>query len=101
MERIVARQRIKVASKSRAKGMDVFDVCPGSEVLLYREKKKKRTGPYLLHKYDGYKTGFVDMGKFVEPFSIVDVKKFRREDPTEGDRIEIYCLTTKNITREK
>ena len=89
-EKIVAKQRLNVASKSRTKGMEIFDVPPGSEVLVYREKKKRWTGPFILRNYDGIKTAFIDMGKFIEPFSIVNVKRFRRENPNTGDRIEVF-----------
>ncbi len=40
MEKIVAEQKLKLAGKLRTRGMDVFSICPGSHVLVYREKKK-------------------------------------------------------------
>ena len=69
--------------------MEIFDVPPGSEVLVYREKKKRWTGPFILRNYDGIKTAFIDMGKFFEPFSIVNVKRFRRDNRNIGDRVEV------------
>ena len=44
MEKIVSEKRLKIASKSRTKGMKIFDVSPGSSVILYREKKKTARG---------------------------------------------------------
>ena len=86
----MAKPRLKVASKSITKSMEIFDVPPGSEVLVYLEKKKRRTGPFILRNYDGIKTAFIDMGKFIELFSIVNVKIFRRENPNIGDWIEVF-----------
>eukprot|EP00171_Calliarthron_tuberculosum_P007706 IDg7706t1 len=62
METIVTRQRLALASKKhKGKAMDAFEVCPGSEVLVYREKKKLWEGPFKLAHYDNYKTVFVDI----------------------------------------
>ncbi len=74
----------------RTKSMEIFDIQPGSEVLVYRERLKRWTGPFILKSYDGRKTAFVDRGNLIEPFSIVNVKKFRHESPSAGDRIEVY-----------
>ncbi len=38
IERIVAKERIALAKKTRTKGMNVFGILPGSEVLVHREK---------------------------------------------------------------
>ena len=40
MEKMVVEQRLKIASKSRTKEIEIFDICLGFSVLVYREKKK-------------------------------------------------------------
>ena len=88
--------------------MDVFGICPGRNVLVYREKKKVWEGPYKLFKYDNYKTTYVDTGKEIEPFSIAAVKLHRIEressppgeiasNPSVGDRMEVYWPNEKNF----
>ena len=37
MERIIAAQRVKIASTTRAKSVDAFIVPPGDSVLVFRE----------------------------------------------------------------
>ena len=97
MEQIVAEQRIKLASKTRVKAMDVFGICPGSKLLVYR--KKILVGPFKLFQYDNYKTAYVDTVKMIEPFSITAVKLYRHEisekenevlNPEIGKQVEIY-----------
>ena len=93
MERIVAIQRLKMAGKLRTKQMDVFSIMPGSDVLVYREKKKIWDGPFKLIRYDNYKTAYVRTGKLIEPFSITAVKQFESADnfaPSVGGRVEVY-----------
>ena len=101
MEEIVAEQRLSLASKTRVKPMDVFGVCPGSKVLVYREKETVWEGPYKLFKYDDYKTAYVDTGKLIEQFSITAVKLYRIAEgetrdkvmnPGIGERVEVYWL---------
>lgn len=50
METIVANQRVRLALKPRTKSMEVFNIPPGSPVLVYREKAKCWKGPYTLYK---------------------------------------------------
>ena len=71
MERIVYNQRVKIATERRAKQMEVFNIPPGNEILVYREKSKKWEGSYKLCKYDNYKTAFVTIGKGMEPFQLL------------------------------
>ena len=40
MEEIAAEQRFSLAFRTSVKTIDVFGLCPGSKVLIYREKKK-------------------------------------------------------------
>ncbi len=82
MEGIVAEQRIKLALKSRTKSADVFNIPPGDQVLVYREKKKLWDGPFKLYRYDDYKTADVKSMARHNPFSITAVKKYLTEDPT-------------------
>ena len=85
MERIVANQRVKIATKRKAKKMEVFDIPPDDKVLVYREKSKKWEGPNKLYKYDNYKTAFLTIERGVEPFSITAVKKnLSEEDEEDG-----------------
>eukprot|EP00171_Calliarthron_tuberculosum_P023668 IDg23668t1 len=108
MECIVAQQRLKLASKPRTKQMDVFNICPGSKVLVFREKKKQWEGPFILHKYDNYKTAYVEINGTITPFSITVVKKFLPElseyskhlnpiSPNIGARIEVYWPADKKF----
>ncbi len=85
MERIVAAQRVKIATTTRTKSADAFSVPPGDDVLVLREKSKKWGGPYKLHKYDNYKTVYVKVGNGVEPFSTTTVKPYLTE---ENDEVE-------------
>ncbi len=64
-EIIVARQRLEVASKTRTKSMEILDIPPGSEVLVYRERLKRWTGPFILKSHDDRKTAFVDTGNLI------------------------------------
>ncbi len=79
MESIVAKQRLKLAQKSRTKPLDVFSIPPGSDVLVYREKSKCWEGPFVLDSYDNYKTAYVNISGNIKPFSITSVKQFLRE----------------------
>ncbi len=101
METIVASKRLKVASKSRTKSIEIFDIPPGSKVLAYKERKKVWTAPFIWKSYDGRKTAFVDIDKFIEPFSIVNVKKFRHESTSAGTELKCIGQMTKSITREQ
>ena len=104
MEVRVAEQRLKLASKLRTKERTMFNIMPGTDVLVYREKSKQWESPFKLISYDGYKTAKVRMGKEVEPFSVTAVKEYLKEteqlgttgettgeeDLGEGSRIEVY-----------
>lgn len=50
VEVIVRHQRLKLAQAPKPKPMDVFNVLPGSNVLVYIEKKRSWEGPYRLVK---------------------------------------------------
>ncbi len=51
---------------------------PGDEVLVYREIRDMG-GPYVLYKYDNYKTAYVDINGSIKPFSTASVKPYLRE----------------------
>lgn len=56
--------------------MNPFDIQPGSEVFVYREKTKQMEGPSKLVAYEGYKTAKVLIGEKAQPFSISVIKEF-------------------------
>ena len=78
MEQIDAK-KAKVILKNLCQSNRRFGICPGSKVLVYREKKNLCERLYIIHKYDKYRTAYVDTGKIIEPFSITPVKLSRHE----------------------
>ncbi len=87
MERIVAAQRVRIATTTRAKSVDAFSVPLGNVVLVYREKSKKWEWPYKLYKYDNYKTACIKIAYGVVPFSMSAIKPFFTEDSAGEDGI--------------
>ncbi len=78
-----------------------FDTPPGSEIRVYREKKKCWEGPFLFSSYNRRKTAFIDITDKIVPFSITCVRPFLQEHETNnqketksplslGTRIEVF-----------
>ena len=59
--------------------MELFDINPGSKVMVYREKQKKWDRPFMLQWYNNYKTAYVYFGESIVPFSITAVQKYCTE----------------------
>ncbi len=94
METTVAQQRLKLAMKPKSKPMDVFDVPIGSDVRVFREKKKYWEGPIKLMAFDEYKTASVKMENGITPFSISAVRPFLREENLDQNDIEVQKTET-------
>lgn len=100
MEVIVAEQRLKLAEKTRTKSMEIFKIPIGSEVHVFREKKKKWEGPFELISYDGYKTAQIKVENEIKPFSITAVKKFLKEELEEETENLPMAITTEEMKRK-
>ncbi len=78
MEKVVCEQRLKITFRVRTKAVDAFSAPPGDELLVSRENSKTLEGPFVLYKYDNYKTAYVDINSSIKPFSTASVKMYLR-----------------------